>query len=257
MIQTTIQVKRKVELRNPILVEGLPGLGSVGAIAISYMMKKLKARKFAELHSPFFPHHVIVDKDGNVRLLRAEFYFLKVTSGNDLILLTGDSQAQTINGQYEMVSKILDFVQEYGVRTIVTLGGYYAAGEGKKPRVICASTSPVLQIKMLKAGAIPSPTGNPIVGAAGLFLGLTRLRGIDAVCLLGETTSYVPDPRAAKSVLMVLRRVLGVKIDLNGLDEAIKKSEGVVKSVAEIQKRMEALERASREREEGKITYIS
>jgi len=257
VIQTTIRVKRKVEFRNPILVEGLPGLGSVGAIAISYMVKKLKARKFAELLSPFFPHHVIVDKGGNVRLLQAEFYFLKLTGGNDLILLTGDSQAQTINGQYEMVEKILDFVQECGVRTIVTLGGYYAAGEDDLPEVICASTNPVLQSKMLKAGATHSPTGNPIVGAAGLFLGLTRLRGIDAACLLGETTGYVPDPRAAKSVLVVLRKALGVKIDLNDLDEAIKKSDGVVKSVAEIQKRMEALERVSREKEEGKITYIS
>jgi hypothetical protein len=55
----------------------------------------------------------------------------------------------------------------------------------------------------------------------------------------------------------VLRRALGVKINLNGLDEAIEKSDGVVKSVAEIQKIMETLERASREREEGKITYIS
>jgi len=254
VIQTTIRVKRKVEFRNPILVEGLPGLGSVGAIAISYMVKKLKATKLAELHSPFFPHHVIVDKDGNVRLMQAEFYFLKVTDGNDLILLTGDSQAQTINGQYEMVEKILDFVQKCGVRTIVTLGGYYAVGEDK---VICASTNPVLQSKMLKAGATHSPTGNPIVGAAGLFLGLTRLRGMDAACLLGETTGYVPDPRAAKSVLMVLRNALDIKIDLNDLDETIKKSDGILKNVAEIQKRMDVLEMASREKEEGKITYIS
>jgi len=257
MIQTSIIVKKKVEFRNPILVEGLPGLGSVGAIAISYMVKKLKATKLAELHSPFFPHHVIVDKDGNVRLMQAEFYFLKVTDGNDLILLTGDSQAQTINGQYEMVEKILDFVQECGVRTIVTLGGYYAAGENNLPEVICASTNPVLQSKMLKAGATHSPTGNPIVGAAGLFLGLTRLRGMDAACLLGETTGYVPDPRAAKSVLMVLRNALDIKIDLNDLDETIKKSDGILKNVAEIQKRMDVLEMASREKEEGKITYIS
>jgi len=257
VIQTTIHVKMRVELINPILVEGLPGLGSVGAIAISYVMKKLKARKLAELYSPFFPHHIIVDKDGNISLLRAEFYFLRVDGGNDLIFLTGDGQAQTINGQYEMVSKILDFVQKYGVRTIVTIGGYYSAWEGGKLRVICASTSPVLQRKVLKAGAIPSPTGNPIVGAAGLFLGLARIRGIDATCLLGETTGYVPDPRAAKNVLMVLREILGIKIDLKELDDVIKKSDEVANRLAEIQKRMEVFETASRKTEGGKTPYIS
>jgi len=257
VIQTTIHAKMKVELINPILVEGLPGLGSVGAIAISYVIKKLKARKFAELYSPFFPHHIIVDKDGNVNLLRAEFYFLRGNGGNDLILLTGDGQAQTINGQYEMVSKILDFIQKYGVRTIVTIGGYYSAREGGKPRVICASTSPELQRKVLRAGAIPSPAGNPIVGAAGLFLGLARIRGIDATCLLGETTGYVPDPRAAKGVLMVLREILGLKTDLKQLDEVIKKSKMVASRLAEIQKRMEVFETVSRKSEGRKTPYIS
>lgn len=257
MIQTMIHAKLKVELINPILVEGLPGLGSVGAIAISYVIKKLKARKFAELYSPFFPHHIIVDKDGNVNLLRAEFYFLRGNGGNDLILLTGDGQAQTINGQYEMVSKILDFIQKYGVRTIVTIGGYYSAREGGKPRVICASTSPELQRKVLRAGAIPSPAGNPIVGAAGLFLGLARIRGIDATCLLGETTGYVPDPRAAKGVLMVLREILGLKTDLKQLDEVIKKSKMVASRLAEIQKRMEVFETVSRKSEGRKTPYIS
>jgi len=257
VIQTMIHAKLKVELINPILVEGLPGLGSVGAIAISYVIKKLKARKFAELYSPFFPHHIIVDKDGNVNLLRAEFYFLRGNGGNDLILLTGDGQAQTINGQYEMVSKILDFIQKYGVRTIVTIGGYYSAREGGKPRVICASTSPELQRKVLRAGAIPSPAGNPIVGAAGLFLGLARIRGIDATCLLGETTGYVPDPRAAKGVLMVLREILGLKTDLKQLDEVIKKSKMVASRLAEIQKRMEVFETVSRKSEGRKTPYIS
>ncbi len=254
-MQTAIKVKEDVELRNPVLIEGLPGLGSVGAIAVSYMIKELKAMKFAELYSPFFPHHVIVDKDGNVRLLRAEFYFSRA-GDRDVILLTGDSQAQTIYGQYEMVSKILDFVKKYGVKVIITLGGYYATVRGESPRVICASTDPALQSIFLNSGAVSSPTNNPIAGAAGLFLGLARLRGMDAACLLGETAGHMPDPRAAKSVLTVLCEALRFKISLNDLDEAIKRSDRIVKSVREIERKVESFERTLRRRKEG-ITYIS
>jgi proteasome assembly chaperone (PAC2) family protein len=102
-----------------------------------------------------------------------------------------------------------------------------------------------------------SPAGNPIVGAAGLLLGLARFRKIDAVCLLGETRGYLPDPRAAKSVLEVLQRMLRVKIDLSGLDEEIEKSKEIVERMKEIEKRREKYTRKMRKVEEERITYIS
>ena len=77
MKATIIKELKNVELKNPILVEGFPGLGMVGSIATNYLVKQLKARKLAVLHSPHFPYHVIVNKKGGARLLRGEFYFLK------------------------------------------------------------------------------------------------------------------------------------------------------------------------------------
>ncbi|MBS7621849.1 PAC2 family protein, partial [Candidatus Bathyarchaeota archaeon] len=117
MKETAIKELTKVELKNPILIEGLPGLGLVGKIATRYLIKQLKAQKLAYLYSPHFPYFVLVSKKGSVRLLRGTFYFWKNDNGeNDLILFTGDSQAQTIEGQYEISNRILDFAQKYGVK---------------------------------------------------------------------------------------------------------------------------------------------
>jgi len=257
MKETFIKELVKIEPKNPILIEGLPGLGLVGKIATRYLIKQLKAEKFAYLYSPHFPYFVLVSKKGSVRLLRGTFYFWKNQNGeNDLILFTGDSQAQTIEGQYEISDLILDFAKQHNVKIIVTVGGYRMEVKDK-PKVIAASTNPELLNKALQANAVVSPVGSPIVGTAGLILGLARFKKIDALCLLGETRGYLPDPMAAKSVLEVLQAMLGFDVDLAGLDEEIAKAEKMVKRLQKIEEKRVLQAEEIRKEEGKKITYIS
>jgi uncharacterized protein (TIGR00162 family) len=235
--ETYIKELKRVEPKNPILVEGLPGLGLVGKIAIRYLIKKLKAKKFAHLYSPHFPYFVLVNKKGNVRLLRGAFYFWKNENGpNDLILFTGDSQSQTIEGQYEIAERMLDFSHKYNVKTIVTIGGYRMETKDK-PNVFAAATDQELLDKTLAAGAALSNSGSPIVGTAGLILGLARFKKISALCLLGETRGYLPDPSAARSVLEVLKAAFNIEVDLNALNEEIAKAETMVTRLQEIEEK--------------------
>lgn len=125
MKETFIKELAKVELNSPILIEGLPGLGLVGKIATRYLVRKLGAEKFAYLYSPHFPYFVLVGKKGSVRLLRGTFYCWKNKGGkNDVMFFTGDSQAQTIEGQYEISDRILEFAKQQDVKMIITIGGY-------------------------------------------------------------------------------------------------------------------------------------
>jgi uncharacterized protein (TIGR00162 family) len=255
--ETFIKEVAKAELKNPILIEGLPGLGLVGKIAIRHLSKQLKAEKFAYLYSPHFPYFVIVSKKGNVRLLRGTFHFWKNTNGeNDLILFTGDSQAQTIEGQYEISDRILNFAKEHEVKLIITIGGYRMEAKDK-PKVVAAATDQELLNKALKAGAEVSPTGSPIVGTAGLILGLSHFSGIDALCLLGETRGYLPDPRSAKSVLEILQSMLGFDAGLAGLDEEIAKGEKMVTRLQKIEEKRVLQAEETRKEEDKKVTYIS
>ena len=257
MKTTQVKEKTRVRLKNPILVEGLPGLGMVGRIATRYFAKQLNAKKLAELYSPHFPYYVLVNKKGSVRLLHGLFYFWKNEAGeNDFIFLTGDSQAQSIEGQYDIADCILDFAEKHGVKTVITIGGYRKE-PGETPKVVAVSTSPELLKKALDAEALISPAGNPIVGTAGLLLGLARFRNIDALCLLGETRGYLPDPKAAKSVLNVLQKMLQIKVDLPELDKEISKSEKVVERLREIESQRAFHSRKMRRMEEERITYIS
>jgi uncharacterized protein len=245
------------ELNNPVLIEGLPGLGLVGKIALRYLIKQLKATKFAYLYSPHFPYFVLVNKKGNVRLLRGAFYYVKNPAGqNDVILFTGDSQSQTIEGQYDIAEKMLSFGKKHNVGTIVTIGGYRMEVKDK-PKVIVAGTSQQILDQAISAGAFVSPTGSPIVGTAGLILGLARFKKIGALCLLGETRGYLPDPLAARSVIEVLKNMFNLNIDLAALDEEVEQADKMVTRLQKIEETRAVQAEETRKEEDKKTTYIS
>ncbi|MDI9576636.1 MAG: PAC2 family protein [Thermoproteota archaeon] len=256
MKETYIKEFLQIQPNNPVLIEGLPGLGLVGKIALRYLIKQLKPIKFAYLYSPHFPYFVLVNKKGNVRLLRGAFYYHKNPDGNDLILFTGDSQSQTIEGQYEIANRMLDFSEKYGVKTIATIGGYRMEPK-EKPRVFIAATNHVLLEQALAVGGILSKAGSPIVGTAGLILGLSKFKKIDALCLLGETRGYLPDPMSSKSVLEVLKETFHFNLDLKGLDEEIVKSETMVAKLQQIEEKRALEAEETKKQDDKKTTYIS
>ncbi|MGZ4849926.1 MAG: proteasome assembly chaperone family protein [Candidatus Bathyarchaeia archaeon] len=256
MKETYIKQFMEIEPNNPVLIEGLPGLGLVGKIALRYLIKQLKAKKVAYLYSPHFPYFVLVNKKGNVRLLRGAFYYYKNPNGNDLILFTGDSQSQTIEGQYEIADQILAFSEKHKVKTIATIGGYRME-PNEKPKVFIAATSQEILDKAIQAGATLSTSGSPIVGTAGLILGLAKFKKINALCLLGETRGYLPDPLAAKSVLEVLKSTFNFDLDLTGLNEEIARAETMVTKLQQIEEKRAVQAEETRKEEDKKTTYIS
>jgi uncharacterized protein (TIGR00162 family) len=257
MKESYIRELLQIEPHNPVLIEGLPGLGLVGKIALRYMIKTLGAKKIAYLYSPHFPYFVLVNKKGNVRLLRGAFYYYKNPNGpTDLILFTGDSQSQTIQGQYEIADRILDFSEKYNIKTIATIGGFRMEPK-EKPRVFVAATSQEILDKVVQAGATLSTSGSPIVGTAGLILGLAKFKKIDALCLLGETRGYLPDPLAAKSVLEVLKSTFNFDLDLTGLNEEISRAETMVNRLQQIEEKRAMQAEETRKEDNKKTTYIS
>ena len=68
-------VKEMPVLDEPVLIEGLPGVGNVGKLAAEHLVEQLKATKFADIYSKFFPPQVLVDDDGLIRLKQRTLLF--------------------------------------------------------------------------------------------------------------------------------------------------------------------------------------
>lgn len=228
--------KERPELKAPVLIEGLPGVGNVGKLAAEHMVDQLKGIKFIEVYSKFFPPQVLVNDSGTVRLVSNEFFYIKRPDAeNDIVVLVGDYQGLTPDGQYELSDMVLKVSKELGVKRIFTLGGYGLGRMIERPRVLGAATDDKLVEEMKTVGVTFSKgePGSGIVGASGLLLGLGALQGVEAVCLMGETSGYFVDPKAAQAVLEVLSRSLGFKIDLSELEDKAQQIDAITSKLKE------------------------
>ena len=66
-------ITKKPKLKNPILIEGLPGIGNVGKLAVEHLIDSIKAVKFAQLYSKDFPPQVFINPDGTIELVKMNF----------------------------------------------------------------------------------------------------------------------------------------------------------------------------------------
>jgi len=226
------------ELKDPILIEGLPGVGNVGKLAAEHLLDQIDAVKLADVYSKHFPPQVVVDDDGIIKLVNNELYYSKGEGERpDLLMLLGDYQALTPEGQYELSDHVLKVAMKYGTKMIFTLGGYGVGKMVDEPRVLGAATDMELIEQMKEKGVIFSKgePGSGIVGASGLLLGLGKVYGIKAICLMGETSGYFVDPKGAEAVLRVLADILNVEIDFSDLKDKAEQIDMITSKLKEIE----------------------
>ena len=227
MRKTHISVKKGLKLNRSILIVGLPGIGNIGRLIAKYLIKEFGAKVVAVLYSPHFPYHVIMLKNGSVRLVSNRFYLLnqKTKAGNSVIILTGESQAMTPWGQYEVNSSIVNFFKNrLKGEFVYTLGGYYTGVPAKEPKVFGNATSSRVIKDFKNSGVVFGESKGSILGSAGLVIAFAKMKKINGICLMGEASSQLdPDAAAAKAVLKVLSNRLQLNIDASKIDAMVEK----------------------------------
>lgn len=228
-MKSLVHMYEKPRLRDPLLIEGLPGIGFVANIAALYLITNLKAEKFGEIRSPFFQDLAVSTEEGEARFPMNELYYHKSDSDSrDLIILYGNTQALTTYGQYELCGRILDSVEDLGCHSVACMGGLRREIVTEAPKVYCTATDPETLNSVLDFGV--NILQGRVFGAAGLLLGLARLRGMHGLCLLAETRGIYPDAAAARATLEVLCKISKLKIDLSDLEQAVANTQKILGS---------------------------
>ena len=225
------------DLQASILIEGLPGIGHVGKLVAEHMIRELGAEKVAEIESIFFPPQVIIDGNGTVRLANNELYYY-AGDQHRFLFLVGDYQATSGEGHYLLADAYLNLASECGVTRMYTLGGYGVGHLVEEPRVLGAVNHPGLKSETESAGAVVSrdEPGGGIIGAAGLLLGMGIARGIEGICLMGETSGYLVDPKSAASLLRVLNTMLNLSIDASLLEQRAEEMEHMLQKLVDVER---------------------
>jgi len=215
-----VSLSEEPKLKDPVLIEGLPGIGFVANVAALHLIRELKATRFAEIRCSSFQDFAVTAEKGQTRHPINELYYYRGKKGeSDLIILYGNTQALTATGQYELCGRILDVSKNLGCSLVITLGGLKREEEIKKPKLYFAATDKETVGELLEAGA--EIIKGQIFGVAGLLVGIGRLRGFRGFCLLAETLGLYPDTTATREVLKVVCKRLNLKIDLDSLDDTV------------------------------------
>ncbi len=238
MNKTYIRMIDEVDLKEPIFIEALPGIGHVGKLVAEHIIHELEAKKFAELYSPSFPPQVFVNEDGTIEPMKNEFYALTGQNGQDYIILVGNTQGLSPEGQYEVCGIILDFVEKYGAKQMYTLGGLGTGQPIEKSKVFGAATTVELAEMLKEHEVILRSADGGIIGASGLLLGMGMLREMEGACLMGETPGYFIDAEASKAVLKVLLSILGIEVDVAKLEERAEETRKMISKAQQMEREM-------------------
>lgn len=250
-MKTYIKLYREPKVSNAVLIGGLPGIAYVAKLSADYLIEQLKAELFGEIYSSFFPPNVLIKKDGTVELMKNELYvWSDSVPGREAIIYSGNTQAISPEGQYAIAEEVLNLAERLGVRRIFTLAAYVTEKTTEKPRVYIAATDPKL-IEEMKVYGVKTMEEGSIGGTNGLLFGLAKLRGMEGICLLGETSGYTTptgqslvDAKSAQAVLEVLTKMLELKINMVPLESQAKATAELIRKVEEIERH--ALEEATK-----------
>jgi uncharacterized protein (TIGR00162 family) len=235
MDEFDIEVHADPELDDPVLIEGLPGVGHVGKLAVEHLLEEFESELVRRVYSEHFPPQVTVE-DGRTKLACVEFYAVDV-DGRDVLVLSGDHQAGDGVGHYRLTDRVLDMAEAFEVERAFALGGVPTGELIEEYAVLGAATTEDLVTELEECGVEfreNEPAGG-IFGISGLLLGLGERRGLPVGCLMGETSGYLVDPRSARTVLEVLQSLLDFEVDYATLEERAEEMEEVVKKIQEME----------------------
>lgn len=226
------------ELDAPVFIEGMPGVGLVGKLAVDQLVEELDGEPIRRVYSEHFPPGVSIEDEGRAELASMTVHALHADS-RDLLVLGGDGQADETVGQYRLASAALDIAEEFDPSHIVALGGF-GTGEQVQDYYVTGATgadSEEFKRTLRDVGVRFESENGPsnIVGMSGLLVGLGARRGFDTAGLLGITPGFHVDPASARAVLEVLQESFSFEVELDTLSEQAEQVQELLDRIQQLQ----------------------
>ncbi len=260
--ELTQETKTLPKLDRPLFIEGLPGIGNVGKIAVDFLVDEFKAVKLYSFFCTKFPHSVFVNDQNLVEMPKIELYYKKFNGEGtrDLLLLTGDIQPIDEESCFTFCEEILTIAKQFNCSEVITTGGIGMQHVPDKPRVYCTSNDAALLKEYAQPGLGVEKTifgvVGPIIGVSGVLIGLGRKRGVKGVALLAETFGHPMylGIKGAQEMLRVLegKYHLGISLQKMG-KEIIRLEQELMKKTKEWAQVAEQAGAKARQKEAGYI----
>ncbi len=207
---------RIVELKDvppgAIMVNGLPGVGLVGVIAVSHIVRMLKLQEVAYVDSPLLPPITVLHGG----LPHAP---IRIHGNHELLAVLSEIPIPS-TAVYTLSRSLVDWAAEKKVKMIVSLGGIAVPnrGEIEQPATF-AVASDEDSLKLLKETGVKIMEEGYMVGPYAVIMAYARQVGVPSISILAESFFNYPDPEAAAATITVLNKLVGVDVEVSELIE--------------------------------------
>ena len=225
-----MQLKLFKKPRSPIIIEGFPGLGFVGTIAVEFLIEHLDAKLIGKIESQKLIPLVAIHKQFVVEPLGI-YYAQK----SNIILVHALGNIQGL--EWELAGAIAELAKQVKAREIISLEGVSSQNPSQDLKAYFYSQSPNKKLQGLGLEALKEGI---VVGVSGALLLKDKL---PLSCIFSETKTGLPDSRAAANIIQALDKYLNLKVDYQPLlkkaDEFESKLKGLVQQAKTVTEQKE------------------
>ncbi len=217
-----LKIHKLPKLKNPIMIAALPDMGNVAGIGMDFLIKKLKAKLFAEIYA-FWPPAISYE-NGIIRYDQSSYKF-HFSEKENLVFFSGEFNPSDPRRLYELCYQVVDMAKKLKVVTLYSIGAALRQPNPAEPKLFGAATNPKL-LDVLRKEKLKLLNGKgQITGFNGLILGIAKEKELGSVCILGEIDNpNVIQPKTAEMILAMLLRILKLKpLDMKELEEEEKR----------------------------------
>lgn len=193
--------------KNPIIIEGFPGIGMVGAIAAEFLIHHLETELIGKIIVDKTPPLVAVHEG---RLI--EPFSIYYNKKYNLVII--HSIVSTPGAEWQLADAVTALSNDLKATDIICLEGIGSNTETNTSLVFYYTLSERLEKLFLKAKAKRLNEGI-IMGMTSALL--VKAGATPVSCIFAETHTNLPDSKAAAEVIKVLDSILGLKIDYKPL----------------------------------------
>lgn len=212
------------KLNRPVMIAALPDMGNVAGIGMEFLVKKLKAKLFAEIYA-FWPPAVSYEQ-GLIKYDQSSYKFHYLQKEN-LVFFSGEFNPSDPRRLYELCYEVVGMAKKLKVSTLYSIGAALRQPSPAEPKLFAATTTPK-HLSLLKKKKLELlNTQGQITGFNGLVLGIAKEKQLDSICILGEIDNpNVIQPRSAQLILAKLLQVLDLgPLDMKELEEEEKRKQ--------------------------------
>ncbi|WP_049926949.1 proteasome assembly chaperone family protein [Halopiger goleimassiliensis] len=222
-----------VDLEDPVLVEGFPGVGLVGKIATDHLVEELGMEYYASVHCDGLPSIGVYRGDDRTARPPVRLY---VDEAENLIALQSDAPiaAQAVD---DVADCLTNWIAERNA-TPIYLSGLPADQEENRLELYGIATGDAGETLERHDVAVP-PEDGVVTGPTGALINRAAQLDSDSLGLIVRCNPQFPDPEAASVLLEEgIGPVADVEIDVQ---ELVDRAEEIRRKREQLAQQMQAV----------------